>query len=138
MTPEELRMRDLDKEILLSYSRSSGPGGQNVNKVNTRVELRFNVLTSECLSIQEKELILKKIINKINKEGELIIVSQSERSQLRNREKVNEKFYLLLSRALTPPKKRKATSPTKASREKRLESKRMNSEKKQIRRKTDL
>lgn len=138
MTAEELQMRDFDKEILLSYSRSSGPGGQNVNKVNTRVELRFNVLTSECLSILEKELILKKIINKLNKEGELIIVSQSERSQLRNREKANEKFYILLSRALTPPKKRNATSPTKASREKRLESKRMNSEKKQIRRKTEF
>jgi len=138
MTSEELQMRDLDKEILFSYSRSSGPGGQNVNKVNTRVELRFNVLTSECLSYSEKELILKKVLNKINKEGELILVSQSERSQLRNREKVSEKFYLLLARALTPPKKRRPTSPTKASREKRLESKRMTSEKKQIRRKTDL
>ncbi len=138
MTVEELNMRDLDKEVLFSYSRSSGPGGQNVNKVNTRVELRFNVLTSECLSYDEKELLLKKILNKINKEGELILVSQSERSQLRNREKVMEKFFLLLARALTPPKKRRPTSPTRASREKRLESKRMTSEKKQIRRKTDL
>ncbi len=138
MTTEDLQIRDFDKEIVFSYSRSSGPGGQNVNKVNTRVELRFNILTSESLSLPEKELLLKKLINKINKEGELIIVSQSERSQLRNREKAIGKFYIMLAKALTPPKKRKPTLPTKASRERRLDSKRITSEKKQIRRKTDL
>ncbi len=138
MTPEELQLRDFDKEIEFSYSRSSGPGGQNVNKVNTRVELRFNILTSESLSFPEKELLLKKLINKINKEGELIIVSQSERSQLRNRENASGKFYIMLARALTPPKKRKPTSPTRASRERRLDNKRITSEKKQIRRNTDL
>jgi len=138
MSPEELQIRDFGKEYILSYSRSSGPGGQNVNKVNTRVELRFNILTSECLSYSEKEIILKKLINRINKEGELIIVSQSERSQLRNREKASEKFYTLLAKALTPPKKRKPTSPTKASRQKRLDSKRITSERKQTRKKTEL
>ncbi len=138
MSPEELQIRDFDKEFVLSYSRSSGPGGQNVNKVNTRVELRFNILTSESLSHSEKEILLKKLINKINKEGELILVSQSERSQIRNREKVNEKFYFILAKALTPPKKRKPTSPTRASREKRLDSKRITSEKKQTRKKTEL
>ncbi len=138
MTTEDLQLRDFDREIMFSYSRSSGPGGQNVNKVNTRVELRFNILTSESLSYSEKELILKKLLNKINKDGELILISQSQRSQLRNREKVREKFYLLLTKALTPPKNRKPTSPTKASREKRLESKRMISEKKQNRRNTEV
>jgi len=138
MTAEDLCTRDFDKEFIFSYSRSSGPGGQNVNKVNTKVELRFNVISSDCLSINEKELVLKKLLNKINMDGELILVSQSERSQLRNRENVSEKFFLLLAKALTPPKKRKPTSPTKASREKRLDSKRITSEKKQIRRKTEL
>jgi ribosome-associated protein len=138
MTADDLYIRDFDKEIIFSYSRSSGPGGQNVNKVNTRVELRFNVIQSDCLNKSEKELVLKKQINKINKDGELILVSQSERSQLRNRENVVVKFYLLLAKALTPPKKRLPTSPTKASREKRLDSKRLTSEKKQIRRKTEL
>jgi len=138
MTSNDLQERDFDKELMFSYSRSSGPGGQNVNKVNTRVELRFNILLSDCLSYEEKEMVLKKLPGKINKEGEFIIVSQSERSQLRNRLKVREKFYLLLARALTTPKYRKPTSPSNASREKRLESKRIISKKKQIRRKTDL
>jgi ribosome-associated protein len=138
MTADDLYTRDFDKEIIFSYSRSSGPGGQNVNKVNTRVELRFNVIQSDCLDQEEKERVLKKLINKINKDGELILVSQSERSQLRNRENVMAKFYLMLAKALTPPKKRKPSIPTKASREKRLENKRLTSEKKQIRRKTEL
>ena len=137
MTSAELQIRDFEKEIIYSYSRSSGPGGQNVNKVNTRVELRFSVLKSECLSISEKELILQKNANKINNEGELIIVSQSERSQLKNRENVLEKFYLLLLKSLTIPKKRNPGSPTKASKEKRLESKKILSEKKQTRRKAE-
>ena len=77
MTVEDLQNRDFDKEILFSYSRSSGPGGQNVNKVNTRVELRFNVINSECLGYDEKKLLLEKYYNKINKEGELILISQS-------------------------------------------------------------
>jgi ribosome-associated protein len=137
MTAKELSEREFDKEILFSYSRSSGPGGQNVNKVNTRVELRFKIIASECLSYFEKELVLRKLLNKINKEGELILVSQSERSQLKNREKVIEKFYILLAKALTQPKKRKPTSPTIVSRQKRLDNKRLISEKKQIRRKTE-
>jgi ribosome-associated protein len=138
MTVEDLQIRNIDKEFIFSYTRSSGPGGQNVNKVNTRVELRFNVITSYCLGQNEKELVQKKLHKKINSEGELIMVSQSERSQLRNRKNAMEKFFLLLARALTPPKIRKPTAPTNASREKRLESKRITSEKKQIRRKTDL
>jgi ribosome-associated protein len=138
MIPEDLYKRGFEKEFELSYSRSSGPGGQNVNKVNTRVELRFDIGKSDCLEISEKELIKKKLFKKINNVGELLIVSQSERSQLRNRENAKEKFYLLLSRALTPPKKRRPTKPTNASREKRLESKRLTSERKQTRRNSDI
>lgn len=138
MTVEELMQRDFDKEYILSFSRSSGPGGQNVNKVNTRAELRFNINTSDCLSLDEKYIIRKRLLNKINSEDELLLVSQSERSQMRNRENVIEKFYILIAKTLTPQKKRKPTSPTRASREKRLDNKRIISEKKQIRRQNEF
>lgn len=104
-----------------------------MNKVSTKVELRFNVIESVLLWADEKEIILKKLENKINKDGELILVSQSERSQLANKGKVVEKFYTLLRKTLTPQKKRKPTKQTKASKEKRLQSKRIKSEKKNLR-----
>ena len=138
MQVEELYLRGFEAEIIFSFSRSSGPGGQNVNKVSTRAELRFPLANSPLLTPSEKETLLKKMPGKINSEGELILVCQTERSQLKNKEKVLEKFYTLLAKALTPVKKRKPTSPTRASKEKRLESKRIVSEKKQSRRKTDL
>lgn len=128
-----LNNRDFSNELKFSASRSGGPGGQNVNKVSTKIELRFNVSISELLTPKEKEIIISKLENKINKEGELVLVSQSERSQLANKEKAIEKFYSLLRKALTPQKKRKATKPSKAAKEKRLESKRIKSEKKTLR-----
>ena len=122
--------RDFSNELHYSASRSSGPGGQNVNKVSSKVELRFHVASSVLLSDAEKEMIGEKLATRINAAGELILVSQVERSQLKNKERVTEKFYLLVSRALTPRKKRKATKPSPASREERLETKRRQSEKK--------
>ncbi|MEI7897804.1 MAG: alternative ribosome rescue aminoacyl-tRNA hydrolase ArfB [bacterium] len=122
--------RDFTPELNYSASRSSGPGGQHVNKVSTRMELRFHVASSLLLSDAEKELIGEKLANRINAAGELILVSQSERSQLQNKEKVTEKFYELLARALKPRKKRTPTKPTRASKEERLEIKRQQSEKK--------
>ncbi len=122
--------RDFSNELHYSASRSSGPGGQNVNKVSSKVELRFHVASSVLLSDAEKEMIKEKLATRINAAGELILVSQVERSQLKNKERVTEKFYLLVSRALTPRKKRKATKPSAASREERLETKRRQSEKK--------
>ena len=129
-----LNDRDFSNELHFSASRSSGPGGQNVNKVNTKVELRFNVASSSILSEEEKFLILEQLAKKINSEGELILVSQTERSQLKNKEKTIEKFYSLLTRALKPRKKRKPTKPSQASKEERLEEKRKLSEKKERRR----
>jgi ribosome-associated protein len=128
MTPEELKNRSLENEFIFSTSRSSGPGGQNVNKVSTKVELRFNMNLSTNFFEEEKELIFNKLRNKINKEGEIILVSQSERTQLMNKNAVIEKFFDLISKALTVPLKRRSTRPTLTSKLKRLESKRNRSE----------
>ena len=133
MNPEELKQRIPESEFMFSASRSSGPGGQNVNKVNTKVELRFNLLKSSCLSSQEKETIFNKLKNKINKEGELIINSDSERTQLMNKEVVTEKFYNLISSALTIPKFRRTTKPTMTSKLKRLEEKKSQGQRKKMR-----
>jgi ribosome-associated protein len=129
----EMSDRDFTVEFHFSASRSSGPGGQNVNKVSTKMELRFDVVNSALLTDEEKRVIGEKLASRINAAGELVLVSQSERSQLQNKEKVTEKFYLLLHRALTPRKKRKPTRPSRASKEERLEAKRQQSEKKERR-----
>jgi ribosome-associated protein len=130
MKAQELKARDLSSEISFSASRSGGPGGQNVNKVNSKVELRFHIASSQLLSDREKHLLLNKLKNKLSLNGELILTAQTERSQLKNKQAVLERFYLLLASALTPAKKRKPTKRTKASVERRLNSKKKQSEKK--------
>ena len=133
MSADVIKGRDFMPELVFSASRSSGPGGQNVNKVSTKMELRFRVEGSALLSAEEKEMVMEKLGSRINKEGELLLVSQSGRTQLTNKEFVIGKFYALLTKALTPRKKRKPTRPSRAAREKRLEDKRMLSEKKEQR-----
>lgn len=133
MTQDILKGREFSAELTFSASRSSGPGGQHVNKVSTKVELRFDVHNSALLEDEEKSLLEEKLKNRITLDGFLVIVSQSERTQSGNREKVTEKFYDLLRKALTPKKKRKPTRPSRASKEKRLEEKRELSEKKSLR-----
>ena len=105
-----------------------------MNKVSTRVELRFNVSASRLLDEEERGLILASLEHYMNKEGFLILVSQVERSQYANRKKVSEKFYKLVQKALTPPAERKSTRPTSASKEKRIIDKKKLSEKKTLRR----
>jgi ribosome-associated protein len=122
--------RNLDTELTFSASRSSGPGGQHVNKVSTRVELRFDILSSKLLTQDEKEIILSKLAGKITKEGVLVLHSQTERSQYDNKSKVTENFFKLVIKALTPVKKRKPTRPTPGSKQKRLETKRILADKK--------
>ncbi len=132
MITESLK-KQLESEIVFSATRSSGPGGQNVNKVNTQVELRFSVTNSKLFSGEEKSLIFLKLKNRINSEGELILTSQSGRTQLDNKEKVFEKFCVLIEKAHAVQKRRLKSMPTAASRIKRLESKRNQALKKQNR-----
>lgn len=120
----------LDKELNFSFSRSSGPGGQSVNKLNTKAELRFSITESVLLLEKQKQMILEKLSGYINQEGEFIIVSQASRSQLQNKEIAMEKFYDLLNKALTPKKRRLKTKASRASKERRLQAKKQHGEKK--------
>ena len=138
MTLPELLKQDFSTEFQFQASRSGGAGGQNVNKVSTKVELRLNILTSTLLDSSQKELIQKKCKNQINSEGELIIVSQEERTQLRNKNTTIRKFKELLIKALTIPKKRIKVTPTAGMIAKRLKNKKMASDKKSNRGKIDF
>lgn len=134
----DISERDFSAEFIFQASRSSGPGGQNVNKVSSKVELRFDVRNSQLLSEDEKSMITEKLSNKINKQDELVLIAQTDRSQLKNKEKVVEKFYKLLEKALIPQKRRYKTKPSRSSIEKRLESKRVQSAIKANRKGIDL
>ena len=138
MNGQSIHIPDLSSEFVFQASRSSGPGGQNVNKVNSRVELRFNIPASQLLSDRQKEILITKLSTKLTTDGFLLIVSQKERSQLLNKEEVIRKFYALLEKTLRPVKKRRATKPTRSSVEKRITNKKQKAEKKTLRGKIDL
>ncbi len=123
----------LISELIYKATRSSGSGGQNVNKVSTKVELRFLVNNSEFLSDEQKGRIKLKLKNRISLEGYLILTCDTERTQLANKKKVTELFFELIEKALHKPKKRTKTKPTKASKEKRLKEKKIHSERKKSR-----
>lgn len=117
-----------DSELVFTASRSGGPGGQNVNKLNTRVMLWFDVASSPTLSGEQKQLLLSRLANRITRDGVLQITSQQHRTQPANREAAIQRFVELLATALKRPKTRRPTRATFASRQRRLESKRRRSE----------
>ena len=114
-----------------------GKGGQNVNKVETKIELNFDVENSLILNDDEKKRILLKLQNRIDKNGILQIVAQTERSQLMNKLKAQKRFYELIENALKKEKVRKKTKPSVSSKEKRIETKKKTSVKKVMRKLTD-
>jgi ribosome-associated protein len=117
-----------ESEFELTYVRSSGPGGQNVNKVSSKCQLRWNLLRSPSIPAHLKERVLAKLASRLTSEGELLITSDSYRDQGRNREECLVKLKTLLVEALHVPKKRKPTRATKSSQRKRVDSKRKRSE----------
>ncbi len=124
-------------EITFQASRASGPGGQNVNKVESRVELRWHLQGSQVLTASQKELILEKLAPQLTAEGLLLLTAQDDRSQLRNKDIVLARFHELLLRSLRRPKPRKATRPSKSAVRKRLEGKKIQGEKKANRRRPE-
>ncbi|GAA4280572.1 alternative ribosome rescue aminoacyl-tRNA hydrolase ArfB [Gaetbulibacter aestuarii] len=128
----------LINELDFKAVRSSGSGGQHVNKVSSKVELHFNLMASEALDEGIKARLEQKWQNRLTKEGELILQCDDTRSQHKNKERVIKRFFKLLDEALVRPKKRKPTKPSKAAIKKRLKSKKIRSEKKASRQKPDI
>ena len=117
------RLQIPEHEFQWSYARAGGPGGQNVNKVASKAELRWNVAGSPTLPADVKNRLMAHVRKRITTEGELVLTSQRFRDQGRNREDCLEKLRALILRAVTPPRPRKATKPTRASRLHRLQAK---------------
>lgn len=127
-----------ESEFTIEFSRASGPGGQNVNKVSSRAQLRWRVGDSLVLSDEQKIRVRELLKNRLTNDDEILVVAEDERSQLQNRERVIERFQELINQALIIPKKRRATKPTKSSQEKRLQNKKIISARKKSRGKNSI
>lgn len=124
---------DLQKEVTYKTSRSGGKGGQNVNKVSSKVELLFDVAQSTLFTDDERILMLSRLQLRLNRDGYVQVICEQERSQYLNKEKALEKLHLILTTALHQPKKRKATKPTKTMIAARLANKKLLAVKKENR-----
>lgn len=120
-------------EFEFTFVRSSGPGGQNVNKVNSKAVLRWNLHTSQSISLDVRLRLSEKLANRLNDEGDLVIMSDRYRDQGKNRDDAIEKFNELIAQALHVPKKRKKTKQSYTSKQKAKQSNKMHSEKKKSR-----
>jgi ribosome-associated protein len=124
-------------ELETRVSRSSGAGGQHVNKTASRVEVSWNVRESRALTPEQRDRLLQRLASRLSADGSVRVVASDTRSQLRNRELAETRLTELVRRALMVPKKRKPTRPTRGSREARLEAKKRHSRKKMLRRGRD-
>ncbi len=125
-------------ELDVRVSRSSGAGGQHVNKTSSRVEVFWNVITSRALTEAERTRLQEKLASRLTIDGSIRVVASDMRSQSRNRNLAEERLADLVRRALNVPRKRRATKPTRAAKEARLDSKKRHSTKKRDRRNTQL
>ncbi len=130
----EFKKQDILKELTFKTSRRGGKGGQHVNKVSTKVELNFDLKSTSLFTDEEKVRLFLKLANRINSDGILQIITEEERSQIKNKERSIQKLLILLKTALFIPKIRKASKPKKSAIEKRLKSKQITSLKKISRR----
>ena len=126
------------KELLFKAVRSSGAGGQHVNKVSSKVELYFDLASSESFTEKEKQLLLKNLSNRINKEGILKMYSSESRSQHTNKERVVKRLFKMIEKGLIVPKKRRPTKISSAQKIKRLDKKTKHATKKILRKKPTL
>lgn len=132
------RIRIPTSEFRFTFARSSGPGGQNVNKVNTKAQLRWPIVDSPSLSDDVKQRFLDRYRRRITAEGDLLVTSQRYRDQVKNVADCLEKLKTMLTEVAIPPKPRKTTKPSKSARERRLQEKKERSRKKQRRRPPEL
>lgn len=128
---------ELSPELILTATTSSGPGGQHVNKVATRISMNWDVAHSTLISDEEKQVLLRRLASKLSKEGVLQINAQEKRSQLQNREVAKAKLEKLIAWALAKRKVRKPSKPSKGAIQERLNKKKITSEKKKWRQKPD-